>query len=961
MSVVGERARVRQPSAGRARSETAVPAVRPSAPIQMRALTTHHSLPAQASSFVGRGEQLDQVLAALSGHRIVTLAGPGGVGKTRLALRVAELAEFDYGEGAWFIELAGIDGSRVEEALLAALPFAGDGRADGGRRLLVVDNCEHVRPECADAVHRLVRRRPEVSVLATSRQRLEVAGEHVLHVEPLAVPGEDEVDSNVVEATEAVRLFVERARAALPHFRLDSSNLPAVAEICRKVDGLPLAIELAAARIAVLSPAELLARLGDPFRLLTDRSTVAPERHRSLKSALEWGQALLTGPEATLFARLSVFAGPWDVEAAEAVCGGAGLHEDDILDLLTALVAHSLVVVDRKGSETRFRMLGTVAQFAAAKLAESDATDDVFERHARWCLARAERAAGERVGSNPERWLDALEEDLPEFRAALRWARARERGDIVLALAGALSWFWETRGHLTEGVEWLRWAIAHGTDADPELRARALRGAGILTWLLGDAPAAVPLVDEALGLFREAGNEAEASGCVCTGAFHVCENPMHSLPIVEADLARIRCLDDPGRLAWSLVNAGVAHFFVSDGGGAKSCFEECLALPRETVDPEVVVDALLGLGRVSVLLGDLDTAQRLFVETSELTRASGDHEGCTAALCWLGEVHRTRGDYAAARAAIAEATAVANTAGLPLSVGRCQQFRGRVEAAEGNFQTARRLLARSLKAPGANQVSYHRVRGLHALADVAITNATTAGVTDLLDEANTLAATTGDRQGQALVLMSEARLLSQQGETDRAARCAHDALRLQERIGDVFGIIASLEILAELGAASGRSKVAARLFGAVEKAREARGCRRTLADEPARARRLPQVAALLGSGAWEAAVAEGSHLSTPEAVSYAVKGRGSKDRPAIGWNSLTRAEADIANLVAEGMSNREIGLRLLVSARTVETHLSHIYRKVPVANRRELARATRERNIAAQLGGQMGHPETSQN
>jgi DNA-binding CsgD family transcriptional regulator/tetratricopeptide (TPR) repeat protein len=571
-------------------------------------------------------------------------------------------------------------------------------------------------------------------------------------------------------------------------------------------------------------------------------------------------------------------------------------------------------------------------------------------------VARAERAASERVGPSPERWLDSLEADHAEFRGALRWARARDRGDIALALGGALSWFWETRGHLAEGVEWLRWAVDHAPDADPETRARALRGTGILTWLLGDAATALPLVDEAVDLFREAGNEEEASGCVCASAFHVCENPIHSLPVVEADVIRIRGLEDTGRLARSLGNAGVAYFFVSDAGRAKACFEECLALPRDSVELEVVADALLGLGRVSVLLGDLDAAEALFMESIELTEPSGDHDGHSAALVWIGEIHRIRGDYTAARAVIERAADLADNAGLPMSLARCHQFLGRLEASEGNLDRARRLLKRSLKAPGAAQMSYHRIRSLQALADVALIDGTTAGVPKLLDEALSLARATGDRQAQGLVLTSLARLGALERDPERASRFAHEGLQVQERIGDVFGIIASLETLAELGAASGRSKVAARLYGAAQKAREARGCRRALVDEPARAQRLPQVAALLHSGAWAAAVSEGSQLSTPDAVSYAVKGRGSKDRPAIGWDSLTRAERDIANLVADGMSNREIGLRLLVSARTVETHLSHIYRKVPLANRRELGRAARERKLAEQPVSFQTHP-----
>lgn len=907
------------------------------APILAMPRAQRLNLPVDASSFVGRGEELDDIAAKLTEGRLVTLVGPGGIGKTRLALRAATEVAPNYPDGAHLVELGGVDAAGVEAAL-ARLPI--DRQA-----LLVIDNCEHVRPACAAAVHRILRESPHVAVLATSRQRLEVPGEQVLHVQPLTVPRAEDVESGAAGTTEAMQLLVERVKAARPQFELTPTIVPSVAEICRRVDGLPLAIELAAARMAVLSPAEVLSRLDDPFRLLTDRSTIPPERHRSVIKALDWGHSLLTEPEATLFARLGVFATPWDLEAAEAVCGGGVIAADDVLDLLTALVAQSLVMVERRGSETRFRMLGMHTRYAMTKLVESEEIDVISEQHARWCLATAERAAHERAGPHPERWLDTLEDRHAEFRAALEWARDSERADIVLALGGALSWFWETRGHLAEGLEWLHWAVEHEPDADLEVRAKALRGAGILTWLLGDATTAMPLVDEAVGLFRRAGNEQEASGCVCTSAFQVCANPIHSLPTVEADLVTIRAHQDWGRLARSLVNAGVAHFFVSDAGRAKACFEECLALPREGIEVEVVFDALLGLGRVHVLSGDLTAAERALVEALEAIRSTGDDDGLSATLGWIGEIHRIRGDYAAARDAITEAIDHAQRAEFPLSLARCQQFLGRVEASEGNLGAARRLLQESLDAPCGGQMPYHRVRSLLGLADVALMDGVTDGVRGLLDEALSLAKDAGDRQGQALTLTNFARLESLEGDADRAARCAHEALQVQERIGDVIGIITSLETLAELGAASGRSKVAARLFGAAQRAREVRGCRRPVADQPALFRRLPQLAALLESGAWAAAVTEGSTLSQAEAVSYAVRGRGSKDRPAIGWDSLTRAERDIAILVAEGMSNREIGLRLLVSARTVETHLSHIYAKLPVANRRELARAARERSL----------------
>ncbi|HET9051776.1 MAG TPA: tetratricopeptide repeat protein [Candidatus Dormibacteraeota bacterium] len=909
------------------------------------------NLPAHTSTFIGRETEVIDAVWRLVEDRLVTLVGPGGVGKTRLALRVADASTPGWVDGVWLVELAAVrDATDVARAVRAVLPApprrrrSQDVAGDIGERrmLLVLDNCEHVRDACAELVHDVLRRCPRVGVLATSRHALGVAGERVVPVEPFGIPADD-VDNMVeIAGCDAVRLFAERGRFARPGFEPAPEVLPAVVEICRRLDGLPLAIELAAARLAVLSPAEILDQLDDRFRLLSDRGPVTADRHRTLAGCLEWGHDLLDAPEARLFARLGVFSGGFDLRAARAVCSGDGVAPEDVLDLLAALVAKSLVSVAGSGTPTRYRVLESVRCFAATKLAIGE-LDAVAERHARWYLRVAEAAVHERGGREPERWLDALEGDHGNLRAALTWARRAERPDVAMALGAALSWFWETRGHVAEGLQWLTWAIAHDRGSDVELRARALRAAGIFSWLRGDVSAAIPLVAESVGLFREAGNEHEATGCVCSGAFHMSADATHSLPALQDDLVQLREGTDHDRLSRSLVNCGIAYFFVSDARHARECFQECLDLPRAALDPEVVVDALDGLGRVAVMTGDLAAAEAAFGQALNIAQRIAYDDGCSTAWSWLGEICRIRGDYARARSFLAKATELAEDRRVPLWIARCQQFTARLAAAEGRLDDARRLFVASLEAPGTDQMPYHRIRSLQGLADITLAGSDASDAGALTEEAMGLARAIGDIQAQGQLLAALARLACTEADTQRAAKLAHEALQLQERIGDVLGIVGSLETLAEVAAASGRSAVAARLFGAAQQARETCGCRRPQVEAAALARHLPNVAALLDEGEWATAVRQGSTLSPAEAVSYATRGRGAKGRPPTGWDSLTRVELEIAGLVANGLSNPEIAERLMVSVKTVATHLSHVFRKLPVTDRRELRRMARER------------------
>ena len=417
------------------------------------------NLPLELSSFVGREKEVAEVKRLLGDNRLVTLTGPGGCGKTRLALAVAFEVVEDFGEGAWWVGLAPLsDPTLVPQAVAQALEVheqpgfsLTETLADALRNkrlLLILDNCEHLIEACARFAHTLLTSCRHLRILATSRETLGVAGEADWRVPSLTLP-EVERPPSVDDAVhyEATRLFVERARSRLSTFSLTPENAQAVAEVCRKLDGMPLAIELAAARVAMLSVEQISERLEDPLRLLSAGDRTAEPRQRTLRATLEWSHELLSEPERLVFRRLSIFAGGWTLEAAEAVCAGEGLEEEDVLELLSRLGDKSLVVAE-VGSEdaVRYRMLEPVRQYAWKLLEDSGEAEQVRERHATYYLELAEEAEPELKGARQGEWLGRLEREHGKLRTALGWSIEGGDADLGLRLAGALERLWWTRG-----------------------------------------------------------------------------------------------------------------------------------------------------------------------------------------------------------------------------------------------------------------------------------------------------------------------------------------------------------------------------------------------------------------------------------------------------------------------------------------------------------------------------------
>jgi predicted ATPase/DNA-binding CsgD family transcriptional regulator len=639
-------------------ARTGPPPIPPAPPWDRARLAA--TLPRPLTGFVGRGRELAAVLGLLrGGARLVTLTGPGGVGKTRLALQVAQAAAVGYDDDPVFVDLAPLrDPARVLPAVARAVgvPEAGD-RPVGERLaaalagwtiLLVLDNVEQVAT-AAPAVADLLADCPGLAVLATGRGPLRVGGEQEFPVPPLALPDPGRLPPlTELAAGEAVALFVDRAAAVRPGFALTAENAAAVAAICRALDGLPLAIELAAARTKVLSPQALLARLEHRLALLTGGARDAPARQRTLRDAIAWSHGLLTAEERALFRRLAVFVDGFTLEAAEAVAGGAG--GGDVLDGVSSLVDKGLLhPAGHPDQEPRFAMLETIRAYALEQLAESGEEAVARDAHLGHFLALAERAEPELTGPDQIAWLDRLEVEHHNLGAALAWASEGERLERGLRLAGALLRYWEHHSHYAEGGRWLERALARAEVVAAPVRAKALHAAGVVAFWQGDRARAEAALGEALDLFRAAGDDygaAFALNRLGTLALQAGDHDRAAALFAEAG-PLIRAVSDEDGIAALDGQLGYAALLRGDHDRAVAHLQEALARYRRLGSALGAGRVLIHLGRGLTERGEAARALPLLREALAYDRAAGNRwylaealEALAAAAVGLGEAER---------------------------------------------------------------------------------------------------------------------------------------------------------------------------------------------------------------------------------------------------------------------------------------------------------------------------------
>lgn len=833
-----------------------------------------NNIPRQLSSFVGRERELAAVTGLLRTTRLVTLTGAGGCGKTALALRVATELLGSYRDGAWWVELAPLtDPALVSQAIAKTLGLeesANRGLSDAlvdylhdKELLLVLDNCEHLIESCAEVAILLLHQCPDLRILATSREALNIPGEVAWIVPSLEFPAPDSPLSVAnLRQYDAVRLFVDRASAVRSDFALVPQNASAVAEICRQVDGIPLAIELAAALVQVLSAGQIAGRLDDAMQLLTGGKRGAPQRHQTLRATMDWSHELLTPAEQILFRRLAVFAGGLTLSAAEAVCADAGLPREEILSALTHLVDKSLLVKEELGPEARYRMLEPVRQYALQKLEESGEAETIRNSHLRYFLKLAEEAEPKLTSVERDIWRQRLEADYDNLRTALQRSQTVADSEIMARLAGALTWLWFHGNYQSEGRHWLERALVRieGSKSRTAAHALALFGAGRLATAVGPFHLASVRLTKSVGIFKELADWRHAAYALVSEGYILLEDGEYAKGRARcAESVEIsRNLGDNWLLAFALTGLGQI-LADSNSPDARAVFAEALRLAH-TQDDKLLTARILGyLSEVDLREGDFARARERRQEMLALFRALRSKHGTAWALLGLGEVARSEGDLGEAEELYEESRALFHEVGL------------------------------SLASP---------LYGLGAVAQL-------------------------------------------RGDAPRAWDLFKQSLRARQQDGAKQGVAEALAGLAGVAAEVGQPLIAARFFGAAEAVREAieidiRPYNRAPYD-----RYLPLARAGVSQHAFAAAWAEGRGMTLEQALAEAepiTLALGVAPAAPLDPHGLTAREREVLRLLARGLSNAQISEKLIISPRTVNTHLTAIYGKLGVNSR---AAATR--------------------
>jgi predicted ATPase/DNA-binding SARP family transcriptional activator len=738
--------------------------------------STPTNLPTPLTSFIGRRSEVAAIATLLRGRtadaadgaspdqfppcRLVTLTGVGGCGKTRLALQVADELLDGFQDGIWFVDLAPLNepsllGGAVarvlgvretpDQPLIETIVEA----LRSKHLLLILDNCEHLIEASASLAITLLQCCPTVYILATSRTRLDVAGEQTWPVPPLSPPAVGEATAARLARSEAARLFMDRARAHSPDRVLADQHAACIAQICTRLAGIPLAIELAAARTGVLTVEQIAARLDESLRLLTGGPRTALPRQRTLRATLDWSWNLLEGREQSLLRRLSVFAGGCELTAAERVCAGVGIEVVDVLDLLDGLAGKSLLQVEAQGGEARYGLLETVRRYGLERLKESNEEETIRWAHTAYFLALAEQAEPYLTGRDQGVWLERLTAQHDNLRAALGWARQYEGRVEGLRLAAALWRFWQARGHLIEGRMWLEGLLSNAIGGDPDevvpLRARALLGAGMLAWSQADYARAAACYEESLALFSR--------------------------------------IEDRAGIAQALNNLGNVAWNQDDYGRARELYGVSLRLRRELGDREGMAATLNNLGNlIAVSLGDYGQGTALLEEALALFRAAGDRLNSAYLLTNLGVMARNQGDLGRASALQEECLVIQRDLGNTTGVAYALVNLGNLAAAAMDHERAAALHEESKRLFTELADQGGIAHAVTNLADVARRLGNLDRAAALYLESLTLLDAVGHKRGIASCLEGLATVAGTRGDVTRAACLFGAAAALRDAV-----------------------------------------------------------------------------------------------------------------------------------------------------------------------------------
>ncbi len=898
------------------------------------------NLPVDLTSFVGRDAELREVRDALQRQRVVTLTGTGGCGKTRLALRAAAEELENFAGGVRWIELAPLsDAALVPLAIATGLGHRPDhGRPWtetlpeqlGDRDLLaVLDNCEQVLESTAAFVTELLQLLPRLRIIATSREPLGIAGETAWRVPSL-------------DAETSQSLFVDRARQARARFEPDEDDLASIARICTRLDHLPLAIELAAARVRMMQPARIAQALDDRFRLLTGGGRTVMPRQQTLEASVAWSHELLDEQERAVLRRLSVFSSGFTLEAAEAVCADELVDSYAVLELVTRLVDKSLVQVNDECS--RYRLLETIRQYASERLVESGESADVRDRHLEFFLQLAEAAAPTFVTGAGPASLARLDEEQDNLDAALDWAEAGGAQETMLRMVTALALFFELRGHLAEGVRWFERAL----EADgPEsvFRARALWGAAHVALYAREYGIMMQRAPEALAMAESIGDTwTQARALNTIGYAEVFLDPGRAGDTLARSIALGREINDSWAIADGLKMLSAARATQHRLDATRATIDELGDVATKLGNLFFRAWYRTGNGFIALARGDIGTARRELEFALDDCRAVGDPSTGSIASSWLADVDTLAGDYpAAARRLDAlnrPVTADDFPADEPTVIASATLALG-IADPQGALTELEKLAFTDHGFVVPVWASWSSL--LRGAAHLALGDCDAAA--DALDTARRYAGAPLDNPYLAAGADYQLGLLARRrGQARESERLHHDALAIRHQHGFLPGVVDSLEALARLAADGESYPEAARLLGATSTARTTNGFARRPVDLVEHDELVALIRENLGAEEFGSAWSEGEALTTDDAIAYAARARSERKRPSSGWDALTPMENQVVALAAEGLTNPQIAERLFVARGTVKIHLSHIFSKLGVSTRAELASAATRRS-----------------
>lgn len=907
-----------------------------------------HNLPFVLTSFVGRSEAIAQIAQRVTDQRLVTVTGAGGCGKTRTTLHAAAQLATGY-DSVTFVDLSSISDPDDFEPLLLRSFAGADGapsldvlarRLSNGTHLLLVDNCEHMVSLCAQIIETLTASAGGLRVLATSREPLGVIGEAVVHLPPMSLTPADLQPEDEMSTSDAVDLFIERARLVRPEFGVRGGSLPAVTEICRRLDGIPLAIEMAAAHVRTMAPSDILDGLTDRFRTLMGGAYRSLGRHQTLQASVDWSYRLLGERACQVLDRLSVFAGWFDASSAEVIIEGAPIDSYEVLPLLAELVDRSLVVAHTSVSPTMYHLLESVKQFASERLAESGSSGEFRQRHAMHFANLAEQAAIGMDNESPDRWLSRVDLDLANLSAGFDWFV--EGGQVVAARAmcGALTLYWSGTGRLKQARSWYRRSAACGEPGDRD-QLRTMWGEAYLDVYAGDLAAGVDGAERTLEFASVAGDLKHAARAL--GTIATVRLVTHPTLALDSASRAARLAQEVGD-RWCEVDASqiaaytCAH--LRDPNAALSWLDRALPLARRIDNPQLLAWDLLGRASVAEQCGSPAVALGFLVQAEGLLDRTRDQNihGLVAAAqvqnrTLMGDFDGCLELVGGALSRSIEDGAWFATLGLTVALARFQLSMGDAAGCLDTCDANLHLFETVGPTRGGDLLV------LAAAATLAITPQRLDEATARISAARERAERSGGTASVAVTDVGLAAVSFAAGNVDAARRVLERAVPVLAAHALLPELISAGRLLAAAMSHQGKDEDAARLFGAADACAAehylAADLWAFLSTEARRGTELKLPPARLAE-----LHTEGSVADFVELVCHLTRGSGRTKRPTSGWGSLTPTERRVVELIREGRSNRDIGRKMFVTPGTVKTHLAHIYAKLQVANRTELAAAS---------------------